>query len=408
YAWIAQTGVFFRRSLLEEVKRFDGTYFDEDLYYTMDFDLWLRIANHYPFTKHLDKTCAYFRMYDDNKTGKEGGPTQKECARVYRRHRNELVRAERQFSYIILVDGESQGIADTLNDIVSQDLHDSEILLTGYGNSIDAKALRSFALELDAKMDSFNIRHLACVGQSFFEACNRAIENSAGSILTFVRPGDRLPRNYNTTLFNCNASLLRGVFYPFAHHRETLPTLTRETAGMRVFSVDGLCQGNLFSSFFSAHKACLMDLEGFQDLNSCTAVRTLLLSALQKAWHIEIETSLEVIEKHSYTFEYQEFPFIRSYCTAQSILHMTEANLTSEFRQYLLREHNTGIYFEPSIVDTARSLLGQAPKDFANPRLIQENYDAEELVKEFPQYAPGWEYLRRSAEKAGDMNRAQE
>ncbi|MCB0339069.1 MAG: glycosyltransferase, partial [Bdellovibrionales bacterium] len=53
YAIPAQPSVFFRRELLEEFKRSDGTYLDESLHYCMDFDFWLRITTKYPFDNRI-------------------------------------------------------------------------------------------------------------------------------------------------------------------------------------------------------------------------------------------------------------------------------------------------------------------------------------------------------------------
>lgn len=58
----AQPSVFVRRAALDCV----GT-LDESMHYLMDYDLWLRIALHFPVAR-VDETLANFRLHDDSKT----------------------------------------------------------------------------------------------------------------------------------------------------------------------------------------------------------------------------------------------------------------------------------------------------------------------------------------------------
>ena len=68
YSIPTQPSVFFRRDLLEMAKRSAGSYLDKNLYYTMDFDLWLRIGIQFPLIKRLDPVLSFYRSTDTSKT----------------------------------------------------------------------------------------------------------------------------------------------------------------------------------------------------------------------------------------------------------------------------------------------------------------------------------------------------
>ena len=60
--YLCQPAVFFRRQLIEELGSLD-----DSLRYCMDYELWLRLGQHYPFY-YLHKKLAGSRLYSSNKT----------------------------------------------------------------------------------------------------------------------------------------------------------------------------------------------------------------------------------------------------------------------------------------------------------------------------------------------------
>lgn len=59
-----QPAFFFRRDVFNEVG-----YLDESLYYTMDYDFFIRLGKRYEF-HHVCKPLAIYRLYSESKTGK--------------------------------------------------------------------------------------------------------------------------------------------------------------------------------------------------------------------------------------------------------------------------------------------------------------------------------------------------
>ncbi len=62
-----QPSIFIRKSVLDELG-----YLNEELRYAMDYELWLRIIQEYPF-HFLNKNLSFYRVHNQSKTGSEGG-----------------------------------------------------------------------------------------------------------------------------------------------------------------------------------------------------------------------------------------------------------------------------------------------------------------------------------------------
>ncbi len=197
YAWLAQPSVFFRKSLLEEVKRNDGTYIDEDLYFTMDFDLWLRMAARYPFTKHIDKTLSYFRIYDQNKTGAHPLATQRECSRVFRRHSNQNADTEQALTVIIPIDQPSEELKKTIMSLTAQSSLDFEILIVDYASDKrGSKSAHSFSLDLSEVIGHFTVRHARAEHPHLYSALHTGIKKACAPLVTFLQPGDTVSTDF--------------------------------------------------------------------------------------------------------------------------------------------------------------------------------------------------------------------
>jgi len=63
--FISQPSTFWRRQVHKEIG-----YFDEKLFYAMDYDFWLRMFGKYGNLAYIDDVLANFRVYKDSKTGR--------------------------------------------------------------------------------------------------------------------------------------------------------------------------------------------------------------------------------------------------------------------------------------------------------------------------------------------------
>ncbi len=85
YSIPAQPAIFFVRSLLESVRRCDGTYVDPSLHFAMDHDLWARMMKSARF-HHIDRVLSYYRHHDESKTVAKGNVFVKDWSEVFKRY----------------------------------------------------------------------------------------------------------------------------------------------------------------------------------------------------------------------------------------------------------------------------------------------------------------------------------
>ncbi len=110
YSIPTQPAIFFVRSLLESVKRCDGTYVDPSLHFAMDHDLWARMMKSARFHS-IDQALSYYRHHDQSKTVAKGDVFVNDWSVVFKRYALKDTRA-------IGVFGDSLG-AGELNGFVS-------------------------------------------------------------------------------------------------------------------------------------------------------------------------------------------------------------------------------------------------------------------------------------------------
>jgi glycosyltransferase involved in cell wall biosynthesis/acyl carrier protein len=110
YSIPAQPAIFFARSLLESVRRCDGTYVDPSLHFAMDHDLWARMMKSARFHS-IDRVLSYYRYHDESKTVANGNVFVNDWSVVFKRYALKDTRT-------IGIFGDSRG-AGELNEFVS-------------------------------------------------------------------------------------------------------------------------------------------------------------------------------------------------------------------------------------------------------------------------------------------------
>lgn len=210
YSIPTQPSIFFRRDILDTIRGSDSLIFDSSLHYLMDYDLWLRIALHYPFTHRIDRVLSYYRMWEKNKTGqtKEGMDyAEAEMSRLFRRYRNIPFVIEYPISIIVPV-SDPVHVGALLDTISLQSLRMGEIILASYTISEGALA------ELDTVIAKFNktskrlgsgvfARRTQSTSANIVDALNLAADAARGELLLFVTPETALE---SSAVFRiCNA-----------------------------------------------------------------------------------------------------------------------------------------------------------------------------------------------------------
>jgi hypothetical protein len=293
FAWVAQTSVFFKRSVLEEMKRSDGKYLDEDLYFTMDLDLWFRIAMKYPFVKHLPRVLSYFRIYDQNKTGARPQATQRECCRIFRRYVNGLNPSEQRLSYIIPVNEPSEALKRTVISLTQQTSLDFDIFLVDYAvDRPSSKAVHSFALDLCEAVPQITIRYAKADEPNEYAAFNTGVLKAVAPNVAFLQPGDEVSPNTTQNALQHFARDVVGLVLPNIVGGGGAQQYFGAAGGIRVAE---FLQGPFFYPNIFARRLALLELGGLRGYsNPSFACKELVARLIFKGWSIESAADLEI------------------------------------------------------------------------------------------------------------------
>lgn len=190
YSIPTQPSIFFTKEVLELVRRSDELIFDTELNYCMDYDLWLRIAQSFPFSHRLDETLSYYRMTPDNKTSDavEGMPyAEPEMSRVHRRYREFAFDCSYAMSVLIPYVNEPQ-LQQALQSLAQQSFKDFEciVVLEQQHHAAKKQVRKQVALWNDTVRQSC-LSHFAKVVLSedptFGQTCNTGVNRSEGRLI---------------------------------------------------------------------------------------------------------------------------------------------------------------------------------------------------------------------------------
>lgn len=105
---------FFRKELLDLVKRDDGTYVDEALHYAMDLDLWLRMARLTPFSRRRNEKFSMYPIYEGSKTGGDWDRIFEEMSSIYKKYQLDSFRTDAEISIVLTVNEEHRKLLPQL------------------------------------------------------------------------------------------------------------------------------------------------------------------------------------------------------------------------------------------------------------------------------------------------------
>jgi len=293
YAWVAQTSVFFKRSLLEEVKRPDGTYLDEDLYFTMDLDLWMRMAKKYPFTKHIDRVLSYYRIYETNKTGAHPNATQREVCRNFRRHVNGLNPSEQRLSYIIPVNEPTELLKPTIISLTQQTLLDFDILIVDYASErAVSKGVHECVLTFIDAVPQITIRYAKSETPNEYSAFNTGVKKATAPNVAFLQPGDTVSPHTTFEAVQLFARDFMGLALPTVHRGIDHSRFFPPNQGINVAE---FISGAFFFPNIFARRIALLELDTFRNPeNPVYSIKELLTRLLYHGWSVQAAPQLEV------------------------------------------------------------------------------------------------------------------
>lgn len=395
YAWLAQPSVFFTKRALEAVRYRDG-YLDEGLYFCMDYDLWMRLAEQFEFCA-ISGVASYFRIYAENKTGKHPLAAQRECSRVYRKFCNILSKRERSISYVITVKEISEDFGRTFSSIADQDLIDAEVLIADYsGDKESGKRLKEAALELGDVTPELTIRYIS--GDDYLHAFNEAVRSVAAPIVTLLKSGDVVQRDFTREALNLFNADVMGLAFPFS----SMPLLRDALldAELDALSLKGLFSSPFFFPRLVARTVALQEIEGFLFEAPPLAIRHLILRLVFKAWKISVSNPLSVTPGvDRFTQEEELLSQFSNYYNYRALLEVLKENDKDPFSP--IRASITP-EVSPALREEAEMALRLLPEDWIETDRLRDTQFLLALLEKRPDFAPGWFYLARGCEANGN------
>lgn len=279
YSIPTQPAIFFRRDVLEQFRRSDGKYLDEDLYFCMDFDLWLRIFSKYKFVR-VPEVFSYYRMYEDNKTGQGMSSAEPEMSRVFKRFEASRYQAGLSFSVIVPLTGSTSRVAAVFENLKEQKLKDFELVFLDYSQQPQVKQeLKQFINSL-SKEDRLWVRYLKAESSDLATALNDSFSSYNGKYLLHLELDSKCGPEYLLQLANHFNSDRNGLVLPLAQDAALLQALINPADVMP----------NSSAPFnFAIRKVALEDLGGFLPTGgSFSTLKALVQRTITRAWQIQL------------------------------------------------------------------------------------------------------------------------
>lgn len=392
---LSQPAIFFRRSILEEVKLPNGDYIDEQLNYCMDLDLWLRIARFYNFNTRIEDVLAVFPKYEESKTGGAWEPVYREIDRVFRRYENIALRSERYFSFLLPVQRCEEGLVDSLKSIATQNLMDSEILLIDYAeDSEHSKGLKELVTKFEEPLKLFGLRLLKADKQQYFSAVSKGLEHAHGRLVAVVPPGTEFESEFCLNAVNLfqHSSLALALLYN--HDGALKQSLNSNHQGQEIFSPLSVLKADYLPPCFVARNIALQELKLLNlTEHDLLAMPAMLLAISYKAWQVTTTHNLNIKLQAGYKRpEAKVFKTFRSYINAMLISRLDSRSNGDSFAT-VRASHGFGLNFPKELLDLAQELLSRAPENWWNIIGAKDEATLIDTTERFPEFSPAWQKL---------------
>lgn len=356
----AQPSIFFRREALHTVALGEGYFLDESLHFTMDYELWLRLAARYPFRNQAKKTFAYFRMYDQNKTGADAAGTYREAARIFKRYNLLRSGAERTAAIVLPVEKIDAQFEQTLESCLTQQFRSFEVIAAATGEAQEGKALKKYMGELAERTADGRYRFVDLTKCPPTKAAQ--IQTIAGSVnaplFFFLQPGETLEP---TALIDGTEHFEQDSLAALmlcGGDSELFQGLVMEREGSLIFNLEAVFLGNALPSTFLFRTLAVRELKD-SSLHSedDTSLRQLIALLQYKAWSVRPMESGIVKGSSKRLTPNEETPNER----IQAVLVDTIASaVENDPFAAVRREHGFIIEFPPETVEAARTYLRES------------------------------------------------
>jgi len=388
----AQPSIFFTRKVLDELLIPCESALDEGLYFTMDFDLWLRIQERYPLMRRIDKTLSYFRIYETNKTGADMASTYKEFSRVFRRHSARAIKQEQSFAFVVPVERSCDGLEPFVASLASNRGGPLEcIIVDQAAERSESRRVMGEVLKLASRYPTIAFQHRRIsdvVVRTRRAALDVGISAAHSPLVAYVDPRREVPSDFVVqaqTLFN------------------------QDNLGFLFTSLDGATKARLFSAEsghlgfnplgplsccvgepeFVMRTIAARDVSGFRrsDLIGDAddySFKRLLLMLTHKAWTVTARDPLSPREVASAPLLPEAF---RLYCNSLLIAELVRELEQSAFARWRASS-GFALRVPDELRDAARAVLSQTPQQLRVLSTDLSPQELEQMARQYPRFGP--------------------
>lgn len=419
YSIPCQPSIFFGRELLQEFKRHDGTFVDKELYYVMDYDLWLRIALKYPFSRRLSKPLGFYRMSESNKTSLDTpgmAYAEPEMSRVFHRHVNAAFPSEKRFSFIIPAEDSSSDFMHTLECALSQQLLDYEVLVVDYSGSKDqAKIFSNLVRQHNAEAHKNGVncflRHIKAREPTLVQAVCAGLDSACAPLSIIMEPGSEF-----------DSDIVLHAAALFGNDRLALAFASKwgdaPSPGCKHFEKFGLPEGRYRLEGFMCSPpmfwCCIVRNIAWHDVRP--SARTCSASLLLREFMTRLSLSgwqMTFAERLKISRQEPDGPMIERH---EMFGLFTNAEMLSDLQCGFFRNPFTGILLSsgvaspihPELFNQHQRLLKEAPPDWHKIMHYSSLENLELCVQKHPNFPSAYHFLSREYGKIGDRLRAEE
>lgn len=406
YAWLAQTSVFFTRELLEEVAHGPLEYLDESLEFCMDLDLWMRLADKFPFARRVDSVLSYFRIYESNKTGSRAVAGNKECMRVFRRYENAWNRVERSVAMILPLTSISDLTAGTIQSLVDQSVGDFEVILVDCSGRGDmSKRIREYTLDLAEAINHINFRFVRSESKTLTSGYNAGARAAAANYLCFLQDGDTVDSDFclRTIQFFCRD--LAGLCLP-----TQLPDIDCEAlmhSETRSLDPLALLRAPLNLPRLAVRKLAFLENDGFryEDVPPLS-FKLLLLELITRGWWVTAGQNIQ-IRATAKQKNASDLQGLSTLIAARAVTALDQLFRENEFQRFKASQ-KLCLQFPASVQETAHAILDGAPTDWHALPDTTSVTRLQQFVKMYPDCASVWYYFALALDGDGRRQEAAE
>jgi hypothetical protein len=413
--WVAhavpmQPSVFFKRSILGELQIESGEVFDESLHFSMDFDLWLRIQEMYPFSLRVSEVLAYRPQREVIARAIDAAPSHAEMSRVFRRHASRRVQPEQNVSFIVPV-AESLGAAQPLlQQLGNQTLPSVEVVIVDASGSPGRNRQMLDAVWAQvAKNRSVTFQYVALSAEG---DCSRAAAFDAGvraarsHFVACLAPARKISDTFAADVLRCFARDEIGLVLP-SLDRPLVEKLFVTKHGTQIFNPAGPFTLPAEPQIECVvRKLAWLDSGGFSLHDRFPefefSMKRLMVMLAHKAWRIVSEPLLAPLQAPRSVRD-EPFRLYENSVVVDEIARELRRNPFSIMRT----KHGFGLVLPDDLWQCAQSVMQRMPDAGASALGALPSGELREVAVRNPVYGPALYCLAEALVREGKLEDAE-